>query len=57
MDCLDRTNVVQSLIARRSLKSQLVKLGILPEQRQIEEYKDFDFMLRNSNFFFFSKVF
>lgn len=24
MDCLDRTNVIQSLLARRSLQSQLV---------------------------------
>lgn len=29
IDCLDRTNVVQSLLARRSLNAALQKLGIL----------------------------
>jgi hypothetical protein len=30
MDCLDRTNVVQSMIARHMLVRQLVDLGVLP---------------------------
>lgn len=29
VDCLDRTNVVQSMLAKRSLEQTLVKLGIL----------------------------
>ena len=29
IDCLDRTNVVQSMLAKRSLQSILIKLGIL----------------------------
>lgn len=29
MDCLDRTNVVQSLLAKENLYLQLCKLGIL----------------------------
>jgi hypothetical protein len=28
MDCLDRTNVVQSVIARQILLSWLIKLGV-----------------------------
>uniref|UniRef100_A0A182J223 Phosphatidylinositol-3-phosphatase SAC1 n=1 Tax=Anopheles atroparvus TaxID=41427 RepID=A0A182J223_ANOAO len=34
IDCLDRTNVVQSLIARRSLEQTLQKLGILRQGEQ-----------------------
>lgn len=30
MDCLDRTNVVQNILARRSLARQLQALGIVP---------------------------
>ena len=37
MDCLDRTNVVQSLIARRSLESQLRQLGIFNVNAKIED--------------------
>jgi hypothetical protein len=31
MDCLDRTNVVQSVLAERALVGQLIGLGLLPE--------------------------
>lgn len=30
MDCLDRTNVVQTAIGRAVLESQLVKIGLMP---------------------------
>ena len=36
IDCLDRTNVVQSMLARRSLTHVLQKLGILQAGQKIE---------------------
>ncbi|XP_065814110.1 LOW QUALITY PROTEIN: phosphatidylinositol-3-phosphatase SAC1-B [Labrus bergylta] len=43
MDCLDRTNVIiQSLLARRSLQSQLRKMGVLHTSQLIEEQADFE---------------
>jgi len=46
MDCLDRTNVVQSLIARRSLKDQLVQLGIFSPATKIEDESELDFIMK-----------
>ncbi|ELT87336.1 hypothetical protein CAPTEDRAFT_220075 [Capitella teleta] len=37
IDCLDRTNVVQSLLARRSLQAQLQMFGILSAQERVED--------------------
>lgn len=36
IDCLDRTNVVQSMLAKRSLKQILTKLGILTAGQTID---------------------
>lgn len=36
IDCLDRTNVVQSLLAKRILQVQLIKLSIISEAESIE---------------------
>lgn len=36
MDCLDRTNVVQSALARWVLNRQLRRIGILGELEKIE---------------------
>lgn len=36
IDCLDRTNVVQSMLAKRSLKHILTKLGILKAGQTID---------------------
>lgn len=36
IDCLDRTNVVQSLLAKRVLQIQLIKLSIISENESIE---------------------
>lgn len=36
IDCLDRTNVVQSMLARRSLNGTLQKLGILHGGQKVE---------------------
>ena len=56
IDSLDRTNVVQGLIARRSLETQLHRLGILPMGESIRDYLDFEFMYRNSMFSLFVVV-
>lgn len=38
IDCLDRTNVVQSLVARRALLQQLLQLGILSAGEKITDH-------------------
>uniref|UniRef100_A0A669DL12 SAC1 like phosphatidylinositide phosphatase b n=1 Tax=Oreochromis niloticus TaxID=8128 RepID=A0A669DL12_ORENI len=48
MDCLDRTNVIQSLLARRSLQSQLQRMGVLHIGQRIEEQTDFEKMYKNA---------
>ncbi|TPX37654.1 hypothetical protein SmJEL517_g00777 [Synchytrium microbalum] len=47
MDCLDRTNVVQSVLARRSLTQQLRELGILSAKETVEETGFFETMFKN----------
>jgi phosphatidylinositol 4-phosphatase len=49
MDCLDRTNVVQSMFARTSLTKQLVDCGIFKETDRIDMFPDFERMYRNSD--------
>uniref|UniRef100_F6YM78 Phosphatidylinositol-3-phosphatase SAC1 n=2 Tax=Ciona intestinalis TaxID=7719 RepID=F6YM78_CIOIN len=46
MDCLDRTNVVQSLIARVSLTKQLKQLGIFKPDSTIEQEAELDYTLK-----------
>ncbi|KAF5898096.1 phosphatidylinositide phosphatase SAC1-B, partial [Clarias magur] len=48
MDCLDRTNVIQSLLARRSLQSQLQRMGVLHAGQKIEEQADFEKTYKNA---------
>ncbi|XP_019735514.1 phosphatidylinositol-3-phosphatase SAC1-B isoform X1 [Hippocampus comes] len=48
MDCLDRTNVIQSLLARRSLQAQLRKIGVLYMNQHIEDQADFEKMYKNA---------
>ncbi|KTF94339.1 hypothetical protein cypCar_00016885, partial [Cyprinus carpio] len=48
MDCLDRTNVIQSLLARRSLQSQLQRMGVLHVGQKIEEQADFEKIYKNA---------
>jgi hypothetical protein len=43
MDCLDRTNVVQSAFARQMLQSHLVRLGISPDELRCNESLDLVF--------------
>lgn len=46
MDCLDRTNVAQAMIARESLQFQLEYLNIISNQ-QVETVEDFMVIFRN----------
>ena len=46
IDCLDRTNVVQSLLARRQLKSVLLRMNILKENQRIED-QSFEDIFKN----------
>ncbi|XP_028818989.1 phosphatidylinositide phosphatase SAC1-A isoform X3 [Denticeps clupeoides] len=48
MDCLDRTNVIQSLLARRSLQGQLQRMGVLHVGQKIEEQADFEKIYKNA---------
>ncbi|TPX71110.1 hypothetical protein SpCBS45565_g01267 [Spizellomyces sp. 'palustris'] len=47
MDCLDRTNVVQSVLARASLRNQLVELGILPPNGKVEDAVELEKMFKH----------
>uniref|UniRef100_H9GL71 Phosphatidylinositol-3-phosphatase SAC1 n=1 Tax=Anolis carolinensis TaxID=28377 RepID=H9GL71_ANOCA len=48
MDCLDRTNVIQSLLARRSLQAQLQRLGVLHVGQRLEEQAEFEKLYKNA---------
>jgi hypothetical protein len=52
MDCLDRTNVVQSTLARYVMTTQLQELGILKEDQKLEDQTDFMTGYRNSKYIF-----
>lgn len=47
MDCLDRTNVVQSMLARCSLEMQFMRLGLLKEADSISNHLDFEAIFKN----------
>ncbi|KAG9031598.1 hypothetical protein FRB95_002527 [Tulasnella sp. JGI-2019a] len=47
MDCLDRTNVAQSAIAKRSLTQQLRAAGILVEKDVVDNHAEFMQVFRN----------
>lgn len=49
MDCLDRTNVVQTAIGKAVLESQLVKLGLAPPYSPIPEQLKTPFMILWAN--------
>ena len=48
MDCLDRTNVVQSAFARTVITRQLIDCGIFKETDRVDMFPDFERMFRNS---------
>ena len=47
MDCLDRTNVVQSALGKWVLNNQLRDAGVLAPSETIDEHKDFISLFRN----------
>lgn len=47
IDCLDRTNVVQSMLARRSLTDVLQKLGILRPGQSVEQQYAFEALFKS----------
>jgi hypothetical protein len=47
MDCLDRTNVVQSMIGRFILSRMLIDLGLMREGESAEEDAAFEHLFRN----------
>ncbi|XP_042228940.1 phosphatidylinositol-3-phosphatase SAC1-like [Homarus americanus] len=47
IDCLDRTNVVQSMLARKQLQSVLTRMGILSENQKIEDQFSFEITFKN----------
>lgn len=49
MDCLDRTNVVQTAIGRTVLESQLVKVGLVPPFTPVPEQLRLPFMVLWAN--------
>ncbi|KAF2747644.1 phosphoinositide phosphatase [Sporormia fimetaria CBS 119925] len=48
MDCLDRTNVVQSMLGRFILTRMLIDLGILREGENASDDAAFEFLFRNT---------
>lgn len=48
MDCLDRTNVVQSTLSRWVLNRQLREVGVLQSTEVIENDEQFMQLFRNS---------
>ena len=58
MDCLDRTNVVQSALARTVLNLQLMRLGVQfhPEDG-FAKYEDFEVVFNDGNVFHFSMIY
>lgn len=49
MDCLDRTNVVQTALAKLALESQLVKLGLCPPYAPLPDELKVPFMILWAN--------
>ena len=47
MDCLDRTNVVQSMLARYTLNRVFHDLGVLPRDQTFKSDLAFEFLFRN----------
>lgn len=42
IDCLDRTNVTQSMLGRKSLETQLHQIEVLPQNQNISQHTNFD---------------
>lgn len=48
IDCLDRTNVVQSMLARRHLQACLTIMGVLHKGQKIEDQHSFEELYKNT---------
>lgn len=48
IDCLDRTNVVQSMLAATSLEEQFIKLDILADGERLQDQVQFDSVFKNT---------
>lgn len=46
IDCLDRTNVVQSMLAKRILEQSLMKLGVLTSGQKIDLNSSFEWLFK-----------
>jgi hypothetical protein len=49
VDCLDRTNVVQSLFAKRILEKQLEYYNIIQYRDTIDSYKELSNLFKNGS--------
>lgn len=49
IDCLDRTNVVQGVVAQRAVNIQLHQMGVFRPQETIHEHVDLVWFFKNSN--------
>jgi len=47
IDCLDRTNVVQSMLARNNLQSVMVRLGVLQDHMKVADQEQFEKLFKN----------
>ncbi|KAL1501604.1 hypothetical protein ABEB36_006901 [Hypothenemus hampei] len=47
IDCLDRTNVVQSMLAHRNLEIVLRRFGILSNEQTLEQHYSFEALYKN----------
>lgn len=47
IDCLDRTNVVQGMLARINLNNALRRLNIMRDDERIEKFPDLEFLVKN----------
>ena len=47
VDCLDRTNVLQSLVARQVVQTQLRVLGLLTPDQRVEDQTVFEYNFKN----------
>ena len=50
VDCLDRTNVVQTLLAKRMLEKQLKHYQLIKPHENIDFYRTFSQLFKNSRF-------
>ncbi len=49
VDCLDRTNVVQTLFSKRILEQQLKRYNVIKYNETIDTYKQLSNIFKNSN--------